>query len=117
MIFMVDRINLHEEDESELHCMILSKVEGEDTPIMCHPEKDMVYMIIKGKMIIDMFDNDGNKIDALAFEPYRTGSERFIHLFEKNKYYRMRPVTDVVFVEVNRGPFVKETHNRYLNDK
>lgn len=110
---MVERVNLHEDDESELHCMIISKDKGENTSIMCHPHKDMVFVILKGQMKIDTYGKNGKISETILYEPINK-CQTYIKLIKKGVYYQMRALTDVTYVEVNKGPFNKKTHNRYL---
>ena len=111
---MVERTNLHKDDKSELHCMIIAKKKGEDMPILCHPSKDMFFLILRGSMKINIYDKKGKLEETMLYEPI-TRSQSYAKLIEKGTYYQMRPCSDVVYVEVNRGPFNKNTHNRYLD--
>lgn len=109
---MNDRINLHKDDKSELHCMIIYKKKDDDTPIMCHPHKDMVFILLRGTMLFKFYDEHKNVYREETFNEHTNQ----VILIPKKTYYKMHPISDIQFVEVNKGPFNIKTHNRYLNE-
>ena len=62
--------------------------------------------MIKGKVIINTFDDDGECISSDILSP----EKNYLYFLPKNTWNVMIPLDDyVVFNEVKKGPFDRET--------
>lgn len=96
------RFCLHQNPESTLHEMIIVTTKDD----MKYPDKHMETtesnIILKGKLLVVFFGEDGEIQKVFILDP----EDLFYYRCEKNQYHMTIPLTNVaVYVEIKEGPF------------
>jgi cupin fold WbuC family metalloprotein len=103
---------LHENITDKVHEMINIYTQYSWIRPHYHPEKIETKIILEGKLLVLIFDEDGNIIEHFIMSNEGDGS-KIVHLQPKVIHTNI-PLTDVVFLEVTSGPFVAEKDNIYI---
>lgn len=97
------RLCMHSDEQSMLHgSVIVTTKKDKSHFIHKHMETSEFNMIIKGRLLIIIFDENGNMIQTFVLEE----GKMFLVRIEKNLYHLAVPLSDeAVFFEVKQGPF------------
>ena len=100
------RLCLHPDDQNMLHESIIVTTKNDHSHfIHKHMETSEFNMIIRGKLLIVLFDEVGNISQAFVLE----AGKKLLFRINSNQYHLAVPLTDiVVFLETKQGPFRKE---------
>lgn len=93
---------LHDDIREHVHEMVNVYPKGTYVRPHSHPFKTETKIIIEGKLLMVVFDNEGEILDEYVLE--RGGI--FTARFDKGIIHTNIPLTDAVFHEVITGPFV-----------
>lgn len=98
------RISLHTSSEDDLHNMII----GMKKSSRVYPHKHLrseSYQIIKGKMLLVYFDDNGNIINKVLMSPKDT----LVTRVDGGTYHGVVTIEDTVYHETRLGPFISQT--------
>ena len=108
------RICLHQNNESKLHNMINLIYKKKLNVPHKHLDKSESYHIIRGQMIISIYDNEANIKDKYFLDE----NDTFLFRVGKDNFHTTVPVSDYVIVhETRSGPFNKNGDSIFFNKK
>lgn len=101
------RYCLHHAPCDTLHEMIIVTTRQD----IKYPDKHLntteSNIILKGKLLVVLFSDEGKINETFILEPENT----FYYRCERNQYHMTIPLSDVaVYIEIKEGPFTKETN-------
>ena len=93
---------------------MLNAVEpGTDIPIHRHPTKDETFVVLRGKVKVSTYNDDGSMIESVVLcqEDGRYGMD-----IPKNVWHNLESMAaDSVIFECKEGPFVPHEEEGILN--
>ena len=108
------RICLHNDRDSELHNMINLIYKKKENIPHKHQYKSESYHIIEGRLILTIFENNGEIIDELLLD----SRKNYLFRIGKNIFHTTVPDTDfVIFHESRSGPFSEECDSIFMDKK
>lgn len=95
---------LHNDVRAGMHEMINAYAKGEYVRPHYHPDKTETKIMIEGRMLILLFEENGNIRDKIVLSDDRKGC--FLIRIDKGIIHSSIPLSDVVFYEATTGPYV-----------
>ena len=104
------RICLHHANDHLLHQMIIVFVKGTEVPIHRHHNKAESFHMIKGKLKLIFYDDNGNETESIVLEePGGCSGAPYIFRLSSDRWHKVVPLTDITIVhEITTGPFIKD---------
>lgn len=97
-------LNFHESLDDKCHRFINAVEPGADIPIHRHPEKEESFVVLRGKIRITTYNDDGSIIEDHVISPTEG---RYGVNVEKNVWHTVEALEpDSVIFECKEGPFV-----------
>jgi cupin fold WbuC family metalloprotein len=97
------RLSLHSGPGDTFHEMIIFQHADQYYPPKKHLDKDKSFHMIKGEMVVVIFSEMGEVVDARRLEPKKSP----IYRIAKNTYHTDIPISDyVIHHESTLGPFL-----------
>ena len=97
-------LNLHESLEDKCHRFLNAVEPGADIPIHRHPEKEESFVVLRGKIRITTYNDDGSIIEDLVLSPTEG---RYGVNVEKNVWHTVEALEpNSVIFECKEGPYV-----------
>lgn len=96
--------NFHQSLDDKCHRFLNAVEPGTEVPIHRHPTKDESFVVLRGKVRINTYDNEGGVIDSIVLcsEDGRYGVD-----IPKNVWHAIEALEpDSVIFECKEGPFV-----------
>ena len=96
--------NFHQSLEDKCHRFLNAVEPGTVVPIHRHPTKDETFIILRGKVKVSTYNDDGSIIDSivLCHEEGRYGVD-----IPKNVWHTLECIESATIFEVKEGPFVE----------
>jgi cupin fold WbuC family metalloprotein len=96
--------NFHQSLEDKCHRFLNALEPGTIVPIHHHPTKDETFIILRGKVKVSTYNDDGSVIDSivLCHEEGRYGVD-----IPKNVWHTLECIESATIFEVKEGPFVE----------
>jgi cupin fold WbuC family metalloprotein len=96
--------NFHQSLEDKCHRFLNAVEPGTVVPIHRHPTKDETFIILRGKVKVSTYNDDGSVIDSivLCHEEGRYGVD-----IPKNVWHTLECIESATIFEVKEGPFVE----------
>lgn len=101
---------LHNDINAKVHEMINVMHKHEYIRPHAHPFKTETKIIIEGRLLMIVFDNDGRIVDRYIMQR-NSNHSIFTTRIERGIYHTNIPLTDTVFHEVITGPYVGKDDN------
>ena len=104
--------NFHQSLEDKCHRFLNAVEPGTEVPIHRHPTKDETFVILRGKVRVSTYDDEGNIIEdaVLCPEDGKYGVD-----IPKNVWHSLESLsTDSCIFEVKEGPFVPHEEDGIL---
>ena len=97
-------LNFHESLEDKCHRFLNAVEPGADIPILRHPEKEESFVVLRGKIRITTYNDDGSIIEDHVISPTEG---RYGVNVEKNVWHTVEALEpgSVIF-ECKEGPYV-----------
>jgi len=97
-------LNFHESLEDKCHRFLNAVEPGADIPIHRHPEKEESFVVLRGKIRITTYNDDGTVIEDFILSP---SEGRYGVNVEKNVWHTVEALEpgSVIF-ECKEGPYV-----------
>jgi cupin fold WbuC family metalloprotein len=97
-------LNFHESLEDKCHRFLNAVEPGADIPIHRHPEKEESFMVLRGKIRVTTYNDDGTIFEDLVLSPTEG---RYGVNVEKNVWHTVEALEpgSVIF-ECKEGPYV-----------
>ena len=96
--------NFHQSLEDKCHRFLNAVEPGTVVPIHRHPTKDETFIILRGKVKVTTYNDDGTIRDSivLCHEEGRYGVD-----IPKNVWHTLECIESTTIFEVKEGPFVE----------
>ena len=107
------RLCLHKNLDSKIHQMMIFHKKNHLVRPHKHLSTDESYLIIKGKMKVVFFNNNG-KVEKTVLLSSDLKSNPFYIQIPKNTFHNQIFLKDTIFLEIKNGPFRKK-NDVYLN--
>lgn len=96
--------NFHQSLEDKCHRFLNAVEPGTDVPIHKHPTKDESFVILRGRVRVSTYDDDGTVIESFVLCPEE---EKYGVDIPKNVWHNLEPMEpNSVIFECKEGPFV-----------
>ena len=97
-------LNFHESLEDKCHRFLNSVEPGADIPIHRHPEKDESFIVLRGRIRVTTYNDDGSIIESVVLNPLES---RYGANVEKNVWHTVEALApNSVIFECKEGPYV-----------
>ena len=97
-------LNFHQSLDDKCHRFLNAVEPGADIPIHRHPEKEESFVVLRGKIRITTYNDDGSIIEDHVISPTEG---RYGVNVEKNVWHTVEALEpDSVIFECKEGPFV-----------
>lgn len=97
-------LNFHDSLEDKCHRFLNAVEPGADIPIHRHPEKEESFVVLRGKIRVTTYNDDGSVIEDLVLSPTEG---RYGVNVEKNVWHTVEALEpDSVIFECKEGPYV-----------
>ncbi len=107
------RFCLHQDQNAQLHEMVIAVAPGAYLRPHRHPTKCESFHVIQGKFWLVIFDDSGKIQRKFVMGP-RHEEDIFLYRIEKGYWHTIVPLTDFVILhEVTPGPFVREEASEF----
>lgn len=107
--------NFHQSLEDKCHRMLNAVEPGTQVPIHRHPTKDESFVVLRGKVKVTTYNDDGSVIESVVLcqEEGRYGVD-----IPKNVWHNVECLeSGSVFFECKEGPFVPHEEDGILKVK
>lgn len=102
------RLCCHHDIENTLHEMLIVHARGAYVPPHKHIAKSESFHIIKGKLNVVIFNNDGSILKVVPMSEY-SSDKTFFYRLPENYFHTVVPLSHwVVFHEITNGPFQRK---------
>ena len=103
--------NFHQSLVDKCHRFLNALEPGTVVPIHHHPTKDETFIILRGKVKVSTFNNDGSVRDSIILnhEGGRYGVD-----IPKNVWHTLECIESATIFEVKEGPFVPHEEDGIL---
>ena len=96
--------NFHESLDDKCHRLLNALEPGTVVPIHRHPTKDESFVLLKGKIRVNLFDDAGKVTESVILNPY---DDVYGVDIPKNVWHNVECLeSGSVIFEVKEGPFV-----------
>lgn len=104
--------NFHQSLNEKCHRFLNAVEPGTEVPIHKHPTKDETFIILRGKVKVSTFNDDGTIRDSiiLSHEDGRYGVD-----IPKNVWHTLECIESATIFEVKEGPFVPHEEEGILD--
>ena len=97
-------LNFHESLEDKCHRFLNAVEPGADIPIHRHPVKDESFIVLRGRIRVTTYNDDGSVIESIVLNP---SEGRYGVNVEKNVWHTVEALApNSVIFECKEGPFV-----------
>jgi len=107
----LSRYCFHGSDDSNLHVMLVCIPPDVIYPIHRHHDTDEWYIVMRGKLIISIFNADGTPKNSFTLKSYSEASQESQKvgiLMEKGVWHETKSTgCGAIFLEIRSGPFDK----------
>lgn len=95
--------NFHQSLDEKCHRFLNAIEPGSVVPIHHHPTKDEAFILLRGKVRVTTYNDDGTIIDSIVLNPSECNYGVNIG---KNVWHTVEALESSVLFEVKEGPFV-----------
>ena len=96
-------LNFHQSLDEKCHRFLNAVEPGADIPIHHHPTKEESFFLLKGKVRVSTYNDDGSVIESVVLDPLEG---RFGVNIGKNVWHTIEALESSVIFECKEGPFV-----------
>ena len=97
-------LNFHDSLEDKCHRFLNAVEPGADIPIHRHPEKEETFVVLRGKIRVTIYNDDGSVIEDLVLSPTEG---RYGVNVEKNVWHTVEALEpNSVIFECKEGPYL-----------
>lgn len=85
------------------HCFLNTVEPGANMPIHRHPEKDDSFVVLRGRIRVTTYNDDGSTIESIVIS-----QEDGVYGIDipKNVWHKLEAIESSVIFEFKQGPFV-----------
>ena len=96
-------LNFHQSLDEKCHRFLNAIEPGSMVPIHHHPTKEESFILLKGKLRVTTYNDDGTVIKSLVLDPQEG---RYGVNIGKNVWHTIEALESSVIFECKEGPFV-----------
>ena len=97
-------LNFHESLEDKCHRFLNAVEPGAEIPIHRHPEKDESFIVLRGRIKVTTYNDDGSIIESIVLNP---SEGRYGANVKKNVWHTVEALApNSVIFECKEGPYV-----------
>ncbi len=96
-------LNFHESLEDKCHRFLNAVEPGADIPVHHHPTKEESFILLRGKVRVTTYNDDGTIIEDIILDPLQG---RYGVNIGKNVWHTIEALVSSVIFECKEGPFV-----------
>lgn len=105
--------NFHQSLDEKCHRFLNAVEPGTEVPIHKHPTKDETFVILRGKVRVNTYNDDGSIIESIELSP---NDGRYGVNIPKGVWHKLECIEeDSVIFECKEGPFVEHEQDGILN--
>ena len=106
------RLLMHLDTQDHVQEMIIAFGKEAVIPPNKSENKSESLQVVEGKMLLVIFNDNGNVDNKIEMQPLSEGGNNFIYRFNKCMWHTMIALSEIVVVhEILEGPFIKEDGN------
>ncbi len=106
-------LNFHESLEDKCHRFLNAVEPGADIPIHHHPTKEETFILLRGKLRVTTYNDDGTVIESVVLDPTEG---RYGVNIGKNVWHTIEALESSVIFECKEGPFVPHEEDGILKN-
>lgn len=106
--------NFHKSLDEKCHRMLNAVESGADIPIHHHPTKEESFILLRGKVRVTTYNDDGTIIEDIILDPLQG---RYGVNIGKNVWHTIEALESSVIFECKEGPFVPHEEEGILSVK
>lgn len=106
--------NFHQSLDDRCHRFLNALLPGTVIPIHHHPTKDESFILLKGKVRVLTYDDDGNVLEDVVLSQ---ADGRYGVDIPKNTWHTIEVIDNAILFEVKEGPFIPHEQEGILNMK
>lgn len=95
--------NFHQSLDEKCHRFLNAVEPGADIPIHHHPTKEESFILLRGKLRVTTYKDDGTVIESIVLNPQE---DRYGMNIAKNVWHTIEALESSVIFECKEGPFV-----------
>lgn len=95
--------NFHHSLDEKCHRFLNAVEPGADIPIHHHPTKEETFILLRGKLRVTTYNDDGKVIESVVLDP---SEGRYGVNIGKNVWHTIEALESSVIFECKEGPFV-----------
>lgn len=96
-------LNFHESLEDKCHRFLNAVEPDADIPIHHHPTKEESFILLRGKVRVTTYNDDGTIIEDIILDPLQS---RYGVNIGKNVWHTIEALESSLIFECKEGPFV-----------
>ena len=105
--------NFHQSLDELCHRFINAVEPGTEVPIHKHPTKDETFVLLRGRVRVNTYNDDGSIIESIELSP---NDGRYGVNIPKGVWHKLECIEeDSVIFECKEGPFVPHEKDGILN--
>ena len=105
--------NFHQSLDELCHRFINAVEPGTEVPIHKHPTKDETFVLLRGRVRVNTYNDDGSIIESIELSP---NDGRYGVNIPKGVWHKLECIEeDSVIFECKEGPFVEHEVDGILN--
>lgn len=105
--------NFHQSLDDKCHRFLNAVEPGTEVPIHRHPTKDETFVLLRGRVIVRTYNDDGSVIESVELCP---DEGKYGVNIQKGTWHNLECIEpDSVFFECKEGPFVPHEVDGILN--
>ena len=105
-------LNFHQSLDEKCHRFLNAIEPGSMVPIHHHPTKEESFILLRGKVRVTTYNDDGTVIESLILNPLEG---RYGVNIGKNVWHTIEALESSVIFECKEGPFVPHEEEGILN--
>ena len=106
--------NFHQSLDDKCHRLLNALEPGTFIPVHHHPDKDETFVVLKGKVRVSTYNDDGEVIESSVISPE---SGTYGADIPKNVWHGLECLEPTVLLECKEGPFVAHEASGILEIK
>lgn len=106
--------NFHQSLDEKCHRFLNAVEPGADIPIHHHPTKDETFVVLRGRVRVTTYQDDGTVMESLVLDHL---SGTFGVNIGKNVWHTVEALESSVLFECKQGPFVSHEEEGVLTKR
>ncbi len=105
--------NFHQSLDEKCHRFLNAVEPGSVVPIHHHPSKEETFILLRGKLRVTTYNDDGTVIESVVLDP---SEGRYGVNIGKNVWHTIEALESSVIFECKEGPFMSHEEDGILGN-